>query len=334
MDLKTTYLGFELKHPLMLGASPLAQDLDQVKRAEDAGVSAFVMHSLFEEQITSDRAALDDLSSHGESSAEAQSYLPAASEYLFGPEAYLEHLRKVKAAVSVPVIGSLNGSTASGWLDYAKLIQQAGADAIELNVYTVGSDPKESGSVVEQRIVDMVKAVVTQTQIPISVKLSPFNTALSHFAGQLEQAGAKGLVLFNRFYQPDIDINELEVALKLELSTPAELLLRLRWLALLSGRLNLSLGVSGGVHSSADVLKATMAGAHAVQLVSVLLKRGIQALAELTQELTQWLEEHEYQSLGQALGSMNLSRSPNPSMYERGNYIRILQGYARSLRQS
>ena len=332
MNLATTYLGFELKHPLMLGASPLVQDLDQVKRAEDAGVSAIVMHSLFEEQIESEQTAADHMAAHTDQYAEAQSYLPAASDYLTGPDAYLEHLGKVKAAVSVPVIGSLNGSTATGWLDYAKLIEQAGADGLELNVYTVGSDVAESSLAVEQRLVDMVKAVVEKTKIPVAVKLSPFYSALTHLAQQLGQAGARGLVLFNRFYQPDIDLEDLEVALKLELSTSAELLLRLRWLAILSGRVNLSLAVSGGVHTAADVLKAVMAGAHGVQLVSAVLEQGVQVVSQLRGELEEWLGGHEYQSLRQAQGSMNLARSPNPALYERGNYIRILQGYARSLR--
>jgi dihydroorotate dehydrogenase (fumarate) len=332
MNLTTSYLGFELKHPLMLGASPLVQDLDQVKRAEDAGVSAIVMHSLFEEQIESERVAADHMAAHGEQYAEAQSYLPSSGDYLLGPDAYLEHLGKVKAAVGVPVIGSLNGSTASGWLDYAKLIEQAGADALELNVYTVGSGLADSCLAVEKRLVDMVKAVVGQTKIPVAVKLSPFYSALTHLSKELEQAGARGLVLFNRFYQPDIDIEELEVDLKLELSTSAELLMRLRWLAILSGRVNLSLGVSGGVHTATDVLKAVMAGAHGVQLVSVVLEKGVGVVSELRGELEQWLGGHEYESLRQAQGSMNLARSPNPALYERGNYIRILQGYSRSMR--
>jgi dihydroorotate dehydrogenase (fumarate) len=258
--------------------------------------------------------------------------LPPASEYVFGPDAYLDQLRKVKAAVSVPVIGSLNGTTTAGWLDYAGLIEQAGADALELNVYAVGSDPKESSSDVERRIVDVVEAVCTKTKVPVAVKLSPFFTSLTHLAEQVVAAGAKGLVLFNRFYQPDIDVDELDVALKLELSTSSELLLRLRWLALLSGRTQASLAVSGGVHTPMDALKAVMAGASGVQVVSAALARGVGVLGELRSGLDQWLTEHEYESLKQAQGSMNLSRSPNPVNYERGNYIRILQGYARSMR--
>ena len=332
MDLKTNYLGFELKHPIMLGASPLVQDLDQVRRAEDAGASAVVMHSLFEEQILRERAAQDEMATHNESSPEASSYLPESSEYVLGPDAYLDHLRKVKAAVSVPVFGSLNGTTPAGWVDYASLIEQAGADALELNVYAVGSNPKESSSDVEKRIVEVVKAVCSKTKLPVAVKLSPFFTSLTNLADQLVVAGAKGLVLFNRFYQPDIDVDELDVALKLEFSTSSELLLRLRWLALLSGRTQASLAVSGGVHTPIDALKAVMAGANGVQVVSAALARGVGVLGELRSGLDQWLTDHEYESLRQAQGSMNLSRSPNPVTYERGNYIRILQGYARSMR--
>jgi dihydroorotate dehydrogenase (fumarate) len=329
MDLSTKYLGFELKQPVMLGASPIVHDLDQVKRAEDAGVSAIVMNSLFEEQIEHERVAQDYAEAHGESFAEAQSYLPSTSDYLLGPDAYLDQLRRVKSAVSVPVIGSLNGTTASGWLDYAKLIEQAGADALELNVYSVGSDVAETSTAAEKRVVDMVTAVTQKTKLPVAVKLSPFYTVLPNFARQLAAAGAKGLVLFNRFYQPDIDLDELEVALKLELSTSSELLLRLRWLAILSGRVDVSLAVSGGVHRPEDALKAVMAGAHGVQVVSAVLRRGVNAIGEIRSGLEKWLTEHEYESLAQAQGSMNLSHSPNPGLYERGNYIRILQRYGR-----
>jgi dihydroorotate dehydrogenase (fumarate) len=329
MDLSTKYLGFELKHPIMLGASPIVHDLDQVKRAQDAGVSAIVMNSLFEEQIEHERIARDFAETHGEAFAEALSYLPSTSDYLLGPDAYLDQLRRVKSAVSVPVIGSLNGTTASGWLDYAKLIEQAGADALELNVYSVGSDLGETSVAAEKRVVEMVAAVTQKTKLPVAVKLSPFYTALPNFARQLAAAGAKGLVLFNRFYQPDIDINELEVSLKLELSTSSELLMRLRWLAILSGRVDVSLGLSGGVHTAEDALKAVMAGAHGVQIVSAALKRGVGSIGEIRAGLEKWLTQHEYESLAQAQGSMNLSRSPNPGLYERGNYIRILQQYGR-----
>ena len=310
MDLSSDYLGFRLKHPVMLGASPLVQDLGKVKQAEDAGVSAIVMNSLFQEQIEHERRLEERRAEVNESFGEAQSYLPASSEYVAGPDAYLEQLRKVKEAVDVPVIGSLNGTTQAGWLDYARLIEQAGADALELNVYTVGSDPSEDCSTIEKRLVDMVAAVAGKTTLPIAVKLSPSYTGLSHLARQLSAAGAKGLVLFNRFYQPDIDLEKLDV----------------------SGRVDVSLGVTGGVHTPDDALKAVMAGAHGVQVVSAVLKNGVGVVTRLVEGLDRWLAEHEYASLEQAQGSMSLWRSPRPEMYERGNYIRILQGYSRSWR--
>jgi dihydroorotate dehydrogenase (fumarate) len=331
MNLNTTYLGFDLKHPIMMGASPLVDDLDKVKRAEDAGVAAIVMHSLFEEQVRLEQATQDLVASYGESFAEAASYMPEPSAYVLGPEAYLEQIAKVKQAVSCPVIGSLNGMTPSGWLHYAKLIEAAGADAIELNVYGVAHDPKLTAAEVESRVIEMVKAVVKETKLPVSVKLSPFYTSLTHFAAALEAAGAKGLVLFNRFYQPDIDIENLDVSLKLQLSKSNELLLRLRWLALLSGRVNVSLGVTGGVHTAEDALKSVMAGAHGVQVVSALIEKGPGFVKDLRDGMAQWLESHEYESLRQAQGSMSLQKSPSPAMYERGNYVKILQGYAKTM---
>jgi dihydroorotate dehydrogenase (fumarate) len=231
----------------------------------------------------------------------------------------------------VPVIGSLNGVTNSGWLDYAKRIEEAGADALELNVYYVASDPGETGADVEQRALDTVKSVVKATSLPVSVKLSPFYASLANFAVQLQAAGAKGLVLFNRFYQPDIDLEGLETTQTLKLSDSSALLLRLRWLAILSGRMDVSLAVSGGVHTAHDALKAVMAGAHGVQMVSAILQRGPEHFATVKQEMIQWLESHEYESLRQAQGSMNLAKSPQPLIYERGNYVKLLQGYARSM---
>jgi dihydroorotate dehydrogenase (fumarate) len=331
MDLSTTYLGLTLKHPLILGASPLGADLDKVKQAEDAGVAAIVMHSLFEEQMRLEQATADAVAAHGDSFAEASSYLPAPSDYVLGPDAYLDQIRKVKAAVSCPVIGSLNGVTPGGWVQYAKQIEQAGADALELNVYSVAHDPKRSAVDVEQQVVALVDAVVGSTRLPVAVKLSPHYTSLTNLAQRLQAAGAKGLVLFNRFYQPDIDVEKLEVTLKLQLSTSSELLLRLRWLALLTGRVSVSLGVTGGVHSGLDALKAVMAGAHGVQVVSAAIQQGPQCIAKMRSELEAWLTEHEYESLRQAQGSMSLAKSPNPEQYERGNYVKILQGYAKSM---
>ncbi|MBP8805557.1 MAG: dihydroorotate dehydrogenase-like protein [Kofleriaceae bacterium] len=327
IDLSTTYLGLRLPHPLVVGAGPIGDDLDAVRRAEDAGAAAIGLRSLFEEQLRLEELTHD--AHRGHHSAEAASYLPPVSDYVLGPDAYLEHVAKVKRAVAVPVIASLNGVTDDGWLHHAKLIADAGADALELNVYAVGGDPGEDAAAVEARLVAMVRHVVRETPIPIAVKLSPFYTALAHTARALVDAGARGLVLFNRFYQPDIDPEALDVSLRLTLSTPAELLLRLRWLALLTGRIDASLAASGGVHSGQDALKAVMAGADCVQMMSALLHHGVEHLATVKGELARWLEDREYESLDQAKGSMSLARSPRPEAYERANYIRVLTGYAR-----
>jgi dihydroorotate dehydrogenase (fumarate) len=328
MDLSTRYLGLELSHPLMPGASPMVDDLDTVKRLEDAGASAIVMHSLFEEQIRREQvSAFVHTESHEQSFAEALSYFPSSDAFALGPHEYLEQLRRIKRAVSVPVIASLNGYTLGGWLDYAKLMQEAGADALELNVYQLATDPDESALAVEERTIEMVRAVRGAVRVPLAVKLSPFYTALGHFARRLDQAGVDGLVLFNRFYQPDIDIEELQVRRALHLSHSSELPLRLRWLAILSGRVKASLAVSGGVHTVVDVIQSVMTGAHAVQIVSALLQHGPAYLAKLRQELAEWLEEHEYDSLRQMQGSMNLESCPDPRVYERANYMLMLQGW-------
>ncbi|HVQ77892.1 MAG TPA: dihydroorotate dehydrogenase-like protein [Candidatus Binatia bacterium] len=328
MDLSTRYLGLELGHPLMPGASPMVDDLDTVKRLEDAGASAIVMHSLFEEQIRREQvSAFVHTESHEQSFAEALSYFPSSDAFALGPHEYLEQLRRIKQAVAVPVIASLNGYTLGGWLDYAKLMQEAGADALELNVYQLATDPEESAQATEERTIEMVRAVRGAVKVPLAVKLSPFYTALGHFTRRLDQAGVDGLVLFNRFYQPDIDIEELQVRRALRLSHSSELPLRLRWLAILSGKVKASLAVSGGVHTVVDVIQSVMTGAHAVQVVSALLQRGPDYLALLRQELTKWLEEHEYDSLRQMQGSMNLASCPDPRAYERANYMLMLQGW-------
>ena len=328
MDLSTNYLGLKLPHPLMPGASPLVDEIDTVRRLEDAGASAIVMHSLFEEQIAREQVAtFIHTEAHGQSFAEALTYFPSPDSFKLGPEEYLEHIRKVKQAVSVPVVGSLNGYTMGGWLEYAKLIEQAGADALELNVFVLGSNPSESGAQIELRTVQMVQAVRKAVRIPIAVKLSPFYTSLAHFASKLDEVGVEGLVVFNRFYQPDIDVEELQVRRQVHLSSSAELPLRLTWLAMLSPKVKASLAVSGGVHTVVDVVQSIMAGAHAVQLVSCLLKRGPSYLGTLRQELTQWLEEHEYHSLRQAQGSMNLEACPDPMVYSRANYMLLLQSW-------
>jgi dihydroorotate dehydrogenase (fumarate) len=328
MDLTTRYLGLDLPHPLMPGASPMALDFDRVRRLEDAGAAAIVMHSLFEEQIVGEEVATyRSTEMHEGSSGEASSYLPEPPDFSLGPDEYLDHLRKVKAAVKCPVIGSLNGTTRGGWLDYAKLIQSAGADALELNVYEMPTDFNESGERVEDRAIDLARSIKASVTIPVAVKLSPFYSSFAHFARQLDHTGVDGIVLFNRFYQPDIDIEELEVERTLHLSNSSELPLRLRWLAILSGRIRPSLAVSGGIHTPADVVKAIMAGAHAVQVVSALLQRGPEYLRVLRGELARFLEEHEYESLKQMRGNMDLMACPDPKAYERANYMHLLQSW-------
>jgi dihydroorotate dehydrogenase (fumarate) len=328
MDLSTTYLGLRLPHPLMPGASPLVDDLDDVKRLEDAGAAAIVMHSLFEEQIVREQlATFLHTERHGESFAEAVSFFPSPDRFALGPEEYLEQIGRIKGAVRCPVIASLNGTTLGGWLGYARAMEQAGADALELNVYTIPSDFEEAAGAIEDRTVEMVKAVRGAARIPVAVKLSPYYTSLPQFAKRLDAAGAAGLVLFNRFYQPDIDADGLQVIRGLHLSNSSELPLRLRWLAMLSGRLSTSLAVSGGVHTALDAVKAVMAGAHAVQVVSALLQRGPRYLAALREGLAAWMDEHEYQSLAQLQGCMNMQACPDPSVYERANYMLTLQSW-------
>jgi dihydroorotate dehydrogenase (fumarate) len=326
MNLSTTYLGLELPHPFMTGASPLVDRLDLVRRLEDAGASVITMHSLFEEQILLERGArYSHFDKTAESFAEALSFFPNPDDYQLGPDEYLEQVRRIKATVDVPVIASLNGVTGTGWVEFARLIQQAGADALELNVYFLATDPTETGTAIEQRIVEITRRVKQAITIPVAVKLSPFFTSVAHLATQLAAAGADGLVLFNRFYQPDIDVEALDVAPRLQLSTSEELLLRVRWLAILSGRVSCDLAASGGVHTGLDAIKAVMAGASAVQVVSALLHQGPGQLKKLREEMVRWMEDHEYESLRQMQGSMNLLRCPDPAAFERANYTRILQ---------
>jgi dihydroorotate dehydrogenase (fumarate) len=326
MDLTTRYLGLDLPHPLMTGASPLVDRLDLVKRLEDAGTAAITMHSLFEEQIAMEqRATIHHMEVHAESFAEALSFFPNPEDYNLGPEEYLEQIHRIKAMVNVPVIASLNGATGRGWIDYAKAMQQAGADAIELNIYFVATDPDEPGTTIEDRVVAIARSVKEAVSIPVAVKLSPFFSSVANVAKRLDEVGVAGLVLFNRFYQPDIDVEALEVAPRLRLSDPSELLLRVRWLAVLSGRVKADLACSGGAHSGVDVIKAVMAGASGVQLVSTLLHHGPDQLAKIREEMVRWMEDHEYESVQQMTGSMNLLRCPDPAAFERANYTRILQ---------
>lgn len=326
VDLATTYLGLPLAHPVMGGACPFTNDLDVVRQLEDAGASAIVMHSLFEEQLTQDQMGMaHHVLAHEDAHAEARSYFPEPEDFVLGPERYLEQVHRIKEAVKVPVIASLNGTTADGWLSYAQMIQQAGADAVELNVYHVATSLTETGASVEQRVLDIAAVVRESVHIPIAVKLSPYFSSVAHLAHQLDTLGVDGLVLFNRFYQPDIDPERLDTVPSLRLSDPSELLLRLRWLAILAGRIRPSLAANGGVHSGLDAVKALMAGAHVVQLVSALLRHGPQHLTSILEELTRWMVEHEYDTLADLRGSMSLLRCPDPEAFERGNYMRILQ---------
>jgi len=328
MNLATEYLGLKLKNPIMPGASPLVDDLGTVRRLEDAGAAAIVMHSLFEEQIELERTALErDVESHTESFAEALTYLPNEEDFDETSEQYLQLVSKIKDTVSVPVIASLNGITPGGWAAHSKLIEQAGADALELNYYDLPSNPNKTGAEVEQRALDLVASIRKEVRIPIAVKLSPFFSSLPNFVKQLLGAGANGVVLFNRFYQPDINIEDLDTDSVLELSTPAELRLRLRWLAILSAQVETSYAATGGVHSAEDAVRAIMAGAHAVQMVSVLLRNGADHLGTVLADLGQWLEEHEYESVSQMRGTMNLKHCPDATAFERANYLRILKSW-------
>jgi dihydroorotate dehydrogenase (fumarate) len=328
MDLHTTYLGLPLSSPILPGASPLVDDLDAVRRLEDAGAPAIVMHSLFEEQIRREQVGtMRALELHAESSAEATSFLPNPDEFALGPHQYLEQVRRIKAAVSVPVIASLNGTTDSGWTEYARLIEEAGADALELNTYFLATSLWRSGEAIEKEMLSVVQAVRQEVSIPIAVKLSPFYTSLAHVARQLDELGADGVVLFNRFYQPDIDVEELTVVPRLALSDSSELLLRIRWLAILYGRLQASLGLSGGVHTPHDVVKGIMAGADAVQVVSALLQNGPEHIRSLRDGLCAFMLLHEYGSLEEMRGSLSLETCPDPSAFERANYMRVLQSW-------
>lgn len=328
MDLTTTYLGFTLPHPILPGASPLADDLDSVRRLEDAGAPAVVLRSLFEEQIVLEQMAEHaQLDAHAESFAEASSYFPGPEAFVLRSDRYLEHLRAVKAAVDVPIIASLNGTTEGGWTDFARLMQEAGADAIELNVYRIATSLDVSGAEIERQTLDVVRAVRSAVRLPVAVKLSPHYTALGHLAAAIDQAGASGLVLFNRFYQPDLDVEELTVSPTLHLSDSSELLPRLHWTAILSGRVGASLAVTGGVHTAVDVVKATMAGAHVTQIVSELLAHGPERLPTLLAELRAWMEEHEWDSLARMRGNLSFLRVPDPEAYERANYMLMLQSW-------
>jgi len=324
-DLTTTYLGLPLKNPLVVSASPLSKKRDRVRQLEDAGASAIVLYSLFEEQITREADELDCyLNLATNSYAEALSYFPDLEHYNVGPDGYLEHLRRVKETVSIPVIGSLNGVSAGGWVEYARKIEQAGADALELNIYYLPTDPEMSSNTLEKIYVNLVREVRTAVQIPLALKLSPFITALPHLASRCIEAGANGLVLFNRFYQPDFDLEAFEVVPHLELSTSHDLLLPLRWIALLYGRIPTDFALTSGVHRVQDVVKAVMAGANVTMLASELLQHGPGRLRQLLEELDQWMEQHEYLSVAQMRGCMSQNSVAEPAAFERANYMKAL----------
>jgi dihydroorotate dehydrogenase (fumarate) len=345
-DLSTTYLGCELKNPLVASASPLSEDLDNIRQMEDAGAGAVVLHSLFEEQIIRESEELHHgLSAGTESFAESLTYLPEISQYHQvpdfgvasgapdmtrynrGPEGYLEHVRRAAEAVSIPVIASLNATSPGGWVKHARKIEEAGASALELNIYFLPTDPKVSGGEIEKSYSELVAQVKKTIHIPVAVKLGPYFSAMAHFAGQLDEAGADALVLFNRFYQPDFDIENLEVAPTVTLSTSQELLLRLHWVAILYGHVQSDLAITGGVHTAEDVLKAMMAGARVAMMTSALLRNGIGYLEGVREDLVRWMEEHEYESVRQMQGSLALRSVPNPAAFERANYMRVLGSY-------
>lgn len=324
-DLTTTYLGLQLKNPLVVSASPLSRKVDVAHRMEDAGAAAIVMYSLFEEQITHESYELDHYLSRGTHSyAESLSYFPDLDQYNLGPEPHLEHLHRLKQAVGIPVIASLNGISSGGWVSYARKMEQAGADAIELNIYYLPTDSDLSSTELEDSYVQLVKDVRATIKIPIALKLSPFFTAIPYMAKRFVEAGANGLVLFNRFYQPDFDLEALEIVPHLELSTSHDLLLPLRWIAILYGRVNADFALTSGVHTAHDVIKATMAGASVAMMASELLATGISRLTCILDDIRQWMEEHEYESIASMRGSMSQRAVADPAAFERANYMKAL----------
>lgn len=330
-ELSTTYLGLRLPNPFVVGASPLADDLDTVRRIEDAGWAAIVMRSLFEEQITiAETGRIHHLDPLEKRFAEVVSYFQGPGGYSLRPPEYLEQLRRLKQAVRIPVIASLNGTSAEQWLMFARQMQEAGADALELNMYEVVTDPRQSAAAVERSVTQVVEDLKRALTIPVAVKLSPFFTALGHFAHALERAGADGLVMFNRFYQPDFDIDTLTVSPHIELSASSELLLRLRWLAILHGRVHVSLSVCGGVTQPADAIKGLLAGANTVQMVSAILRHGPAYFAAMREGLVRWMESHAMATLDDVCGRLSLARCPDPSAFERAHYIRTLSSWPAS----
>lgn len=328
IDLSTTYLGMNLQNPVVVSSSPLQKEIGNIRQMEDAGAAAVVMHSLFEEQIELESQELNRSLERGtESFAESLNYLPDMQSYNLGPEGYLEHLAKAKKAVSIPVLGSLNGVSPGGWTQYAKMMEEAGADAIELNTYYFATDPNLTASEIEQRYCDVVGQVKSCVKIPLAIKLNSSFSSMPNMARKLEQAGADGLVLFNRFFQPDFDLESLEVVPRLVLSTSDELLPRLSWVAIVYGHIRADMAITGGVHSATDVLKSMMAGARVAMMTSALLENGISHLAKVLVDLRAWMEEHEYESIRQMQGSMSAQSVANPGAFGRANYMNVLSSY-------
>lgn len=328
VDLTTTYLGLPLKNTLVASSSPLSHKVTSVQEMEDAGIAAVVMYSLFEEQIIRESLKLhEDLTRGINQFAEALTYIPEIGSYSIGPETYLEHLKKIKQATKIPIIGSLNGVSTGGWIEYAQKIEQSGADALELNLYYLSTDPELTSAELEETYYTLVRDVCEQVQIPVAVKLSPFYTSLPNFSRRLVEAGADGLVLFNRFYQPDFDLEELEVVPNLVLSNSDELRLPLRWIAILYGRVQADFALTSGVHTATDMLKAVMAGASATMVASELLQNGIQRIPAMLTDLQAWMVEHEYESINQMKGSMSQQAVAEPAAFERANYMKVLSSY-------
>ena len=333
IDFSTKYLGLKLSGPLVVSSTPLSESIDNVRRMEDAGASAIVLTSLFEEQLELESRALDeDLSRGTESFAESLGYLPDLDDYRMTQEVYLEHLRRAKSAVGIPILASLNGATPGGWVRFAKDMEQAGADAIELNTYALATGRGQTSAELEIQLLDLVAAVTDAVKVPVSVKLSRSFTGLPHLVARLEDVGAKGVVLFNRFYQPDFDIETLEVRPTLHFSTPSELLSRLHWAAILYGNMNIDLAISGGIHSAEDVLKGIMAGAGITMMASALHIHGIEHIGRVLSDVRYWLEKREYASLWETRGCLSRRSVPDISPFDRGNYIKTLSSY--SLRQT
>jgi dihydroorotate dehydrogenase (fumarate) len=327
LDLTTRYLGLNLRTPLVVSASPLSQEIADIRRLEDAGASAIVLYSLFEEQLRQESLELDFYLSEGtESFAESLSYFPESHEFHLGPDEYLNHIRKAKAAVKIPIIASLNGSSVGGWIQYATQIQEAGADALECNIYWIVTDPDMNSAEVEQHYIDIVQAVKSAVTIPVAVKVSPFFSNFANMARRIDAAGADALVLFNRFYQPDIDLETLEMNPRVLLSTPQAMRLPLTWVGILHGRVKAALAATGGIHGAEDVIKLLMVGANVTMLCSSLLRNGINHLRSVEQGVRQWMEAHEYESVQQMLGSFSQKNCPDPSAFERAQYMRAVKG--------